>query len=58
MSLLAAGIVGFLFVRVVLMRTNRQRAAVIRDWDEAQFEDEAASEKRRGDQRLTFIYGL
>lgn len=58
MSLLAVGIVGFLFVRLMLMRTNRQRSAKVQDWDETNFEEEAMSEERRGDQRSTFIYAL
>lgn len=58
MSLIAVGMLGFVFVRVMLMAENRRRAAAIADWDELNFEDEACSEVRRGDQRYTFVYGM
>lgn len=55
---MALGMVGFVFIRFMYARENRRRLRIIDDWTEDQFDDEAASEERRGDQRFTFIYGL
>jgi MFS family permease len=57
MILIAIGMVGFLFVRAAYMFENRRRRKIIADWDDARFEDEQRSTERRGDQRLTWIYG-
>jgi len=57
MCIMAAGMVGFMFIRFMYVRTNRKRQAIIADWDEQRYLDEATSEVRRGDQRCTFMYG-
>lgn len=56
--LMAIGMAGFLFVRFMYQRENAKRLRIIEDWTHDQFEEEACSEERRGDQRRTFMYGL
>lgn len=56
--LMAVGMAGFIFVRFMYQRENAKRLVIIEDWTQDQFEEEACSEERRGDQRRTFIYGL
>lgn len=58
MILMAVGMAGFLGIRLMYMYENKRRIILINDWTEHQFEEEARSVKRRGDQRYTFIYGL
>jgi hypothetical protein len=40
------------------MWTNKKRRALIANWTPAQIEAERLNPDRRGDQKLTFIYGL
>jgi hypothetical protein len=48
---------GFCIIRTAYFFENRRRHRIIRDWTSEQYEEEAVNEERRGDQRLTFIYG-
>jgi hypothetical protein len=57
MVLIAVGIAGFLFVRIMYQITNRRRARQIATWDETQVAEEKSSEVRRGDQQYTYFYG-
>ncbi len=57
MILMAVGMVGFTFVRVMYMLENRNRRKVMATWDEHDFIEEENSTERRGDQRRTWIYG-
>lgn len=57
MVLIAVGMVGMLFVRLMYQMTNRWRARKIADWDEAQINEEKNSHVRRGDQQYTYFYG-
>ncbi|CAJ2509979.1 Uu.00g058790.m01.CDS01 [Anthostomella pinea] len=58
MALMAVGATGLVFVRVMYQLENKKRAREIAAWDEQRFADEANSEERRGDQRMTFMYGV
>lgn len=57
MVLIAVGIFGMAFVRVVYMLTNRQRTKKISVWGENDYKTELESSARRGDQKYTFMYG-
>ncbi|KAF6793454.1 allantoate transport protein [Colletotrichum sojae] len=57
MIIMACGIFGLVFLKYMYRLENKKRAREIATWDEAQFAAEAVSEERRGDQRLTFMYG-
>jgi len=57
MVLVALGMLGFLFVRGMYMLENRRRRRITATWDEDRYAEEMSSTKRRGDQRLTWIYG-
>lgn len=57
MAIMVVGICGLGFLKLMYLRENKKRAREIATWDEADFASEAASEKRRGDQKRTFMYG-
>lgn len=57
MVLIAVGIAGFIFVRIMYQITNRRRARQIATWDETQVTEEKNSQVRRGDQQYTYFYG-
>lgn len=57
MCMSAAGMIGFVFIRVMYMWENKKRRQEIAIWDEDRFEEEQNSTERRGDQRKTWIYG-
>jgi hypothetical protein len=57
MTIMAWGICGLVFLNFMYRRENRIRAREIANWDHAEFAEEAASQKRRGDQKRTFMYG-
>ncbi|KAK4160156.1 major facilitator superfamily domain-containing protein [Cladorrhinum sp. PSN259] len=57
MVLAAVGTLGFAFVRVMYVLENRKRRKITATWDEHDYAQERNSEKRRGDQRYTWIYG-
>jgi MFS family permease len=57
MILTAVGMVGFVFIRAMYMLENRRRRKILATWDEADFEAERLDPKKRGDQKLTWIYG-
>ncbi|GJN90113.1 hypothetical protein Rhopal_003112-T1 [Rhodotorula paludigena] len=58
MILMVVGIVLFLSMRVVYMWTNKKRRAQIAKMSAEEIEAERLNDKRRGDQKITFIYGL
>ncbi|GAA5999749.1 uncharacterized protein JCM10292_003730 [Rhodotorula paludigena] len=58
MILMVVGIVLFLTMRVVYMWTNKKRRAQIAKMSAEEIEAERLNDKRRGDQKITFIYGL
>lgn len=45
-------------MRVVYMWTNKKRRAQIAKMSAEEIEAERLDDKRRGDQKITFIYGL
>jgi hypothetical protein len=55
--LIAVAVSGFILVRSSYMLLNRKRKRVTADWTEEQFEDEANSEERKHDYKMTFLYG-
>jgi cbb3-type cytochrome oxidase subunit 3 len=57
MAIMVFGICGLGFLKFMYLRENKKRAREIANWDEADFASEAASTKRRGDQKRTFMYG-
>ncbi|KAF2017894.1 MFS general substrate transporter [Aaosphaeria arxii CBS 175.79] len=57
MVIMASGICGLVFLKIMYKLENKKRAAIISNWDENDFAAEALSEERRGDQRRTFMYG-
>jgi MFS family permease len=57
MVLVIIGMVGFGSLRVVYMWTNRSRARKVENWTADDFETERRNSERRGDQKLSFVYG-
>ncbi|KAK4141786.1 uncharacterized protein C8A04DRAFT_30631 [Dichotomopilus funicola] len=57
MILSAVGMLGFLFVRGMLMLENRRRRKIVAGWTEEDYIREQESTERRGDQRYTWVYG-
>lgn len=57
MAIMVVGICGLAFLKFMYIRENKKRATEISGWDESDFATEATSEKRRGDQKRTFMYG-
>jgi hypothetical protein len=57
MILIAVSAIGFLSIRVLYMAINRSRAKKMQSWSEEDYEEEACQEKRRGYQKVTFVYG-
>ncbi|GIZ48523.1 hypothetical protein CKM354_001157700 [Cercospora kikuchii] len=57
MIIMACGICGLVFLKLMYIRENRQRARTTATWDESDYAAEATSEERRGDQKRTFMYG-
>lgn len=57
MAIMVFGICGLGFLKFMYLRENKNRAREIATWEEADFANEATSEKRRGDQKRTFMYG-
>ncbi len=57
MALICVGLVGFLSMRGVYMWTNRDRARRIKGWTAEDSETERLNPERRGDMKLTFVYG-
>lgn len=55
---MAVSMAGFFIIRLLYQRENLKRKGMIEEWTQDEFEQEAYSEERRGDQRHTFIYGL
>lgn len=57
MIVMACGICGLAFLKYAYRIENEKRAREVATWDETRLAEEAVSEKRRGDQRRTFMYG-
>jgi disulfide bond formation protein DsbB len=57
MILISLGCLGYLAMRAVLMFENKRRAKVIAGWTDEQYEEERRTTERRGDHKLTFVYG-
>lgn len=57
MGIMVFGICGLVFLKIMYLRENKERAREVATWDEADFAAEALSEQRRGDQKRTFRYG-
>ncbi|KAL4982740.1 major facilitator superfamily domain-containing protein [Aspergillus falconensis] len=56
MVLIAVGMGGFVAMRVVYMWENRRRRAIMRAWDEGEYEEEQNRMDRRGDRKITWVY--
>jgi hypothetical protein len=57
MAIMVVGICGLGFIKFMYLRENKKRAKQVTTWDEGDFAAEAVSDKRRGDQKRTFMYG-
>jgi hypothetical protein len=57
MCIMAFGICGLAFLKVMYKLENKRRAREIASWGDEQFIAEANSMQRRGDQKRTFMYG-
>jgi hypothetical protein len=57
MVLISTGAVGFMIIRGLYMYINRSRQRQTANWTDAEFLEELRNDKRRGDQKLTFVYG-
>jgi MFS family permease len=57
MILISMGACGYVSMRFVYMFLNRKRTRLIANWTPEQFEEEYRNSKRRGNRKLTFIYG-
>jgi len=58
MVLIIIGMVGFACIRFVFQHENRRRAKKIAGWTAEELEAERLNSTRRGNQKLTFVYGL
>lgn len=58
MVLIITGMVGFACIRFVFQYENRRRAKKIAEWTAEELEAEKLNPARRGNQKLTFVYGL
>jgi hypothetical protein len=58
MIIMACGCCGLCFLNLMYRRENRARAREIASWDESDYAAEATLQKRRGDQKRMFLYGL
>jgi hypothetical protein len=57
MILISMGAGGYVAMRGVYMFLNRKRAGLIEGWTPEQFEEEWRNSERRGNRKLTFVYG-
>ena len=58
LGLVIVSMIGYVAYIFLLMAVDRWRARKTQDWTEAQFEEERISQKRYGDKKYTFVYGL
>jgi MFS transporter, ACS family, DAL5 transporter family protein len=58
LGFVATALLGYLAYRYTLLAVNKWRARRTEGWSEAEIEEERLSEKRFGDRKLTFVYGL
>lgn len=58
LGFVAAALVGYLSYRYTLLAVNKWRAKQMQGWTEADKVGERLSEKRYGDKKYTFVYGL
>jgi hypothetical protein len=58
LGFVATALIGYLSYRYTLLAVNKWRARRMAGWSEAEFEEERLSEKRFGDRKRTFVYGL
>jgi hypothetical protein len=58
LGFVAAALVGYLAYRYTLLAVNKWRARQMEGWTDVDREAERLSEKRFGDKKFTFMYGL
>jgi hypothetical protein len=58
LGFVATALIGYLSYRYTLLAVNKWRARRMAGWSETEFEEERLSEKRFGDRKRTFVYGL
>lgn len=58
LGFVATALVGYLSYRYTLLAVNKWRAKKMVGWTDADREAERLSEKRYGDKKYTFMYGL
>ncbi|KAE9382118.1 MFS general substrate transporter [Stipitochalara longipes BDJ] len=58
LGFVATAFLGYLAYRYTLLAVNKWRARRTEGWSEAEVEEERLNEKRFGDRKLTFVYGL
>jgi hypothetical protein len=58
LAFVGTALVGYSLYRYSLLAVNRLRARKMDGWTEADKEDERLSQRRVGDKKYTFVYGL
>ncbi len=58
LGFVATALVGYLAYRYTLLAVNKWRTRQMEGWTDADREAERLSEKRFGDKKFTFMYGL
>lgn len=57
MIIVSVGAAGFAAMRCVYVFLNKRRARIIEEWTEEEFVEEWRNSERRGNRKLTFVYG-
>jgi len=58
LGFVATALLGYLAYRYTLLAVNKWRTRQMEGWSDADREAERLSEKRLGDKKFTFMYGL
>ena len=58
LGFVGTALIGYISYRYTLLAVNKRRTRKMLGWTEAEKEDERLSQKRYGDKKYTFMYGL
>lgn len=58
LGFVGTALIGYISYRYTLLAVNKWRTQKMLGWTEAEKEDERLSQKRYGDKKYTFMYGL
>lgn len=57
MIIVSIGAAGYVAMRCVYVFLNKRRERITEGWTEEDFEEEWQNSERRGNRKLTFVYG-